>query len=121
LGYGFGYGGPCFPRDNRALALFGRQSGFEVLLSQATDEVNRRHLDFQFEQYLRQYSPSETIVFQSVTYKPGTTILEESQQLALALKLARAGRKVRVADLAPVVTALRELYGDLFEYQIIPG
>jgi UDPglucose 6-dehydrogenase len=121
LGYGFGYGGPCFPRDNRALAMFGRQTGFEVLLSQATDEVNRRHLDFQFEQYLFQYSPSETIVFESVTYKPGTTILEESQQLALALRLAQAGRKVRVRDLKAVITALQTLYNDLFEYESIDG
>ncbi|HEX2899856.1 MAG TPA: nucleotide sugar dehydrogenase, partial [Bacteroidia bacterium] len=117
LGYGFGYGGPCFPRDNRALAMFGRQSGMEVLLSQATDEVNRRHLDFQFEQYCAAFAESETIVFESVTYKPGTTILEESQQLALALRLAQAGRKVRVRDLPVVVAALQTLYGDLFDYE----
>jgi UDPglucose 6-dehydrogenase len=118
LNYGFGYGGPCFPRDNRALALFGKQAGMEVLLSQATDEVNRRHLDFQFQQYCMHHPPEETIVFQSVTYKPGTPILEESQQLALALRLAQAGRKVRIVDMQPVISALQILYGDLFEYQI---
>ena len=119
LRYGFGYGGPCFPRDNRALAEYGRQSGMEVLLSQATDEVNRRHLDFQFEQYCKAYPAEETIVFDTVTYKRGTNILEESQQLALALKLAAAGRRVRVIDSAPVVAALQSLYGDRFEYQVI--
>lgn len=118
LGYGFGYGGPCFPRDNRALARFGHARGFEVLLSEATDEVNRRHLDFQFAHYCQQYPAGETIVFASVTYKPGTTILEESQQLALALRLARAGRRVRVIDSAPVVAELQALYGDLFLYEI---
>ncbi len=121
LGYGFGYGGPCFPRDNRALAMFGKQAGFEVLLSQATDEVNRRHLDFQFEQYCTRYPLSEEIVFESVTYKPGTTILEESQQLALALRLAQAGRKVRVRDLKAVIAALQLLYGDIFAYESIDG
>lgn len=120
LGYGFGYGGPCFPRDNRALAQFGRQVGFEVLLSQATDEVNRRHLDFQVAQYLAAHSPSERIEFTSVTYKPGTTILEESQQLALALRLAEAGRKVHIRDGEPVIQALQILYGDRFTYEIIP-
>lgn len=120
LRYGFGYGGPCFPRDNRALAEYGRLSGMEVLLSQATDEVNRRHLDFQFAQYCAAHGPEETIVFDTVTYKPGTTILEESQQLALALKLTAAGRRVRVVDSAPVVAALQSLYGDRFEYQIHP-
>ncbi len=119
LRYGFGYGGPCFPRDNRALGKFGQLSGMQVLLSEATDEVNRRHLDFQFAQYCAQYGPDQEIVFETVTYKPGTTILEESQQLALALRLAQAGRKVRVRDLAPVVAELRALHGALFAYDII--
>ncbi len=119
LRYGFGYGGPCFPRDNRALGKFGQVSGMQVLLSEATDEVNRRHLDFQFAQYTAQHAIDAVIVFETVTYKPGTTILEESQQLALALRLAQAGRKVLVRDLEPVVSALKTLYGDLFSYEII--
>jgi UDPglucose 6-dehydrogenase len=119
LGYGFGYGGPCFPRDNRALAKFGQATGYEVLLSQATDEVNRRHLDFQFAQYLTQYPESETIVFDTVTYKPGTTILEESQQLALAVRLAEVGRKVLVRDHLAVIAQLKADYGDLFEYETV--
>jgi UDPglucose 6-dehydrogenase len=119
LRYGFGYGGPCFPRDNRALGKFGQESGMQVLLSEATDEINRRHLDFQFGQYCAQFGADEVIVFETVTYKPGTTILEESQQLALALRLAQAGRKVRVRDLKPVIDALRVLYGDLFSYEVI--
>jgi nucleotide sugar dehydrogenase len=119
LGYGFGYGGPCFPRDNRALGKFGEEIGMEVLISKATDEVNRRHLEFQLTQYLAQYPANATIVFDTVTYKPGTTILEESQQLALALRLAQAGRRVRVRDLAPVVSELKAQYGDLFEYEIM--
>jgi UDPglucose 6-dehydrogenase len=119
LRYGFGYGGPCFPRDNRALGKFGQASGMQVLLSEATDEINRRHLDFQFAQYCAQYAADAVIVFETVTYKPGTTILEESQQLALAIRLAQAGRRVRVRDLAPVVAALQALHGDLFEYETI--
>ncbi len=119
LRYGFGYGGPCFPRDNRALGKFGQMSGMDVLLSEATDEVNRRHLDFQFAQYCAQYPAEEIIVFETVTYKPGTTILEESQQLALALMLAQAGRKVHVRDLAPVVAELQAQYGSLFIYETI--
>lgn len=117
LGYGFGYGGPCFPRDNRALGKFGELIGYDMLISRATDEVNRRHLDFQVDQYLQQYRPEETIVFETVTYKPGTTILEESQQLALAERLARAGRKVLVRDHPAVVSELKHRFGSLFAYE----
>ncbi len=116
LNYGFGYGGPCFPRDNRALGKFGKDVGMEILLSGATDEVNRRHLDFQFEQYLQQYPEDQQIVFQTVTYKPGTVILEESQQLELAVRLAKAGRKVLVVDLPAVIEELQGKYGNLFQY-----
>lgn len=117
LRYGFGYGGPCFPRDNRALGIYGDQQGYPVKISEATDAVNQQHLEFQFQQYLSLYGPEQEILFDQVTYKPGTTILEESQQLALAVKLAQAGRKVRVREQAAVVEELKRLYGDLFQYQ----
>lgn len=120
LGYGFGYGGPCFPRDNRALAAFGAAQGFEILLSQATDEVNRRHLYTMLERWLETYPPHSPIRFEQVTYKPGTVILEESQQLALAVLLAENGRKVIVHEHPEVVRQVQARYGSLFDYEIRP-
>ena len=121
LGYGFGYGGPCFPRDNRALGKYARDNGYELLISQATDEVNRRHLDFQTQEWLASYPASEAIFFDTVTYKPGSILLEESQQLALAVKLARAGRKVVIKERPIVIAELKAEYGDLFEYVVAEG
>ncbi len=118
LQYGFGFGGPCFPRDNRALNLFARQSGFNLLISEATDNVNMQHLNFQFEHYMGTYKENETIVFEEVVYKKGTVILEESQQLALALKLAHAGRKVLVREKETVIEELKKNYGSLFSYEL---
>ena len=117
LNYGFGFGGPCFPRDNRALGVFANDQGYELLISGATDEVNKRHLDFQFELWQQQYHEDETIVFDHVSYKKGSVILEESQQLALAVKLARAGRKVLVKDHPAVIRELKSQYGTLFQYE----
>jgi len=117
LRYGYGYGGPCFPRDNRALALYGEQQGYELLISKATDQVNQRHLDFQVEETLAQHPENEVIELHQVTYKPGTTILEESQQLALAVRLAEVGRRVRIIEHPVVVADLKSRFGDLFEYQ----
>jgi nucleotide sugar dehydrogenase len=112
LRYGFGFGGPCFPRDNRALGKFGDDIGYELLLSKATDEVNRRHLEFQFERYA--HVSDETIVFDTVTYKKDSNILEDSQQLALALRLARAGRKVVVRERPSVLRILESSFPGLF-------
>ncbi len=116
LQYGFGYGGPCFPRDNRALLYFAKQQGYELLLSTATDEVNRRHLHFQAEQYMKKYKVGESIHFYRVTYKPNTIIIEESQPLALAVKLAGAGRKIIIHEREEVILQLRAEFGERFEY-----
>ena len=40
---GFGFGGPCFPRDNRALAGFAASVGVEAMVSHVTDKYNGYH------------------------------------------------------------------------------
>jgi UDPglucose 6-dehydrogenase len=117
LRYGFGYGGPCFPRDNRALNFFARQHACDLLQAGATDEMNRRHLAFQVCDYLATYREDEPIHFHSVTYKPGTEMLDESQPLALAVLLAEAGRKVVIHETPAVMDKLRRQFGELFEYR----
>ncbi|HEY0679718.1 MAG TPA: hypothetical protein VGD17_15645, partial [Chitinophagaceae bacterium] len=116
LRYGYGFGGPCFPRDNRALDYFGKQHQYDLLLSKATDECNRLHLEFQFQQYMRANVNGNPIHFYSLTYKAGTTILEESQQLALAVKLAEAGKKVIIHESDEVIKEVQSRYGNIFEY-----
>lgn len=119
LKYGFGFGGPCFPRDNRALGKFADNHAYELLISKATDEVNRRHLDFQIQDYLQRYDEDETIVFDHVSYKKGSVLIEESQQLALAAALAQAGRKVLVKDKKAVIEQVEKLYTGLFDYLMV--
>lgn len=121
LRYGFSYGGPCFPRDNRALNLFARRNDCELLQAEATDEMNRRHAAFQVGHYLRAHAEAEAIHFHSVTYKPGTEILDESAPLALAVQLARAGRRVVVHESPAVLARLRDEFGALFEYHARPA
>jgi UDP-glucose 6-dehydrogenase len=52
-----------------------------------------------------------------VSYKKGTSILEESQQLALAIMLARAGRKVIVFEEEMVTRKLEQSYPGLFSFE----
>lgn len=114
LGYGFGFGGPCFPRDNRALNLYARQSSHELLISAATDEINKQHLEFQFQQYLQKFLPNDVIMFDYITYKKDSILLDESQQLALAVKLAKAGRSVKIIERKEIIAVLSNDYPDLF-------
>tara|TARA_R110002012_G_scaffold118211_1_gene266364 strand:+ start:6511 stop:7611 length:1101 start_codon:yes stop_codon:yes gene_type:complete len=117
LGYGFGYGGPCFPRDNRALAIYAKDIGIEALISLASDESNSKHLDYQIREYVENNDQNTEVVFDYVTYKPESTLLVESQQLAYAAGIAKEGFRVKIRERAEVIEQLKEKFGNLFEYE----
>jgi len=95
LGYGFGYGGPCLPRDNRAFAHFAQSVGLDYNLGYVTDEINNQHAKFLLDFFLK-INPNKPFYFDSVTYKKGTDILTESQQMRLALDLLSEDRVVYI-------------------------
>jgi nucleotide sugar dehydrogenase len=96
---GFGFGGPCFPRDNRALAKCGEEVGIDAIISKATDEMNEKHLQYQIEDFTKNNpDKSKTIKIDFVTYKKDSILLEESQQLKYALKLKELGYNVEILD-----------------------
>jgi len=116
--YGFGYGGPCFPRDTRALVYYGNQIGIDPIIVRSVMETNKKHLDFQVEKFLEDKDKSESMVFDSITYKKGTIIIEESQQLLFAVKIAEKGYKVIIREDIRVIDQVKEIYGDIFDYEI---
>jgi nucleotide sugar dehydrogenase len=117
LGYGYGYGGPCFPRDNRALGIYAQDIDMAADISLATDKINEKHLIFQVSEFISNHSSAEPVFFESITYKPGTTIIEESQQLAFAVEVAKAGYDVMIIEHRDTISQVRDLYGDLFTYE----
>jgi nucleotide sugar dehydrogenase len=117
LGYGYGYGGPCFPRDNRALALFAEDNNIEALISVASDKSNAHHLDFQIKNFLKTHNLEDKVEFDFVTYKKESTLLTESQQLAFAVGIAKGGCKVKIKERKEVIKELKKRYNDLFTYE----
>lgn len=117
LAYGYGYGGPCFPRDNRALALFAGDVDVDALISKASDESNKQHLEYQVELFQIENDIKHPVEFDFVTYKPESTILEESQQLLFAKELAMVGYKVIIKERQSVISEVKAKYGDIFEYR----
>jgi nucleotide sugar dehydrogenase len=96
---GFGFGGPCFPRDNRALAKCGEELGIDAVISKATDEMNEKHLQYQIEDFVKNNPDKDQVVdIDYVTYKKESTMLEESQQLKYAVKLKELGYKIQLLD-----------------------
>ncbi len=116
--YGFGYGGPCFPRDNRAIIKFMKSKKIIPLLPDATQKYNKLHLNYQIKKFVEKNpDKSKPIKISGVTYKAGVDILEESQQLKFALKLVAKGYKVIIEDLSSVCKQVRKLHGDKFVYR----
>jgi UDPglucose 6-dehydrogenase len=119
LRYGFGYGGPCLPRDNRALGKAANEVGLELPISAATDRSNSLHRNFQQESFQKQNSKENQIVFTGLSYKPGSDIIEESQRLELAVDLAHKGYSILLKDRAEVICQIQEIHQDLFMYEVL--
>lgn len=116
---GYGFGGPCFPRDNRALAGYAESIGIKPLISVATDEYNVVHTQRMIDSKLAENL--EAYTFSDVAYKPKcpVPIVEESQKLAVAAGVARAGKPVTIVDRDFIITAVRMEYGNLFNYEVV--
>ena len=108
--YGFGFGGPCLPRDNRALGHYANELGMKLNLPLTVDEFNNEHADF-IKNFFMKQNPDKTIPFvmNYITYKKGTDILEESQQFKLCLDLLEEGYYVNVIEIDAVIKQLSDL------------
>lgn len=104
------YGGPCFPRDNAALAALARSLGTTADIAEATDAINRRQVAELAGRVLERASGGRIAVL-GLSYKPGTHVAEESFGVALSKHLHEAGSAVSVWDPAAMATAGAELAG----------
>jgi UDPglucose 6-dehydrogenase len=92
------YGGPCFPRDNRALAALAARAGASSGLAEATDAFNRAQIKLLADMVKAHVGDDGVIGILGITYKPDTDVVEEAFGLLLAQELATAGLRVTVFD-----------------------
>ena len=122
--YGFGYGGPCLPRDNRAFAHYAQRVGLDFPLGTIVDQFNRDHTRFMVDHYVGMNPDHRPFFMPSISYKPNTDIYEESQQLALCESLLQQGYQVIVnpCDKMPadLRDSLQKKYGDRISFQSQP-
>jgi UDPglucose 6-dehydrogenase len=105
------YGGPCFPRDNKAFGVFARDLGAEPLLAEATDAVNIAQTDRLARVVQSRLEAGNAVGILGLAYKPNTGVIEESPGLVLAKLLANAGYEVRVYDPVATEAGVRALGG----------
>ena len=107
------YGGPCFPRDNRALAALAARAGAPSGLAEATDAFNRAQIKLLAEKVKAQVGGDGVIGILGITYKPDTDVVEEAFGLLLAQELAQEGLQVSVFDPAADMRAALDGYSSV--------
>jgi UDPglucose 6-dehydrogenase len=118
IGYGFlyagvGYGGSCFPKDVSALTRTAVKSGYQPVLLQAVEEVNRRQKSSLFQKIHGHFAGrlrGLTFALWGLAFKPNTDDMREAPSRVLMEALWEAGAQVRAYDPAAMSEAMR-LYG----------
>jgi len=95
---GLGFGGPCFPRDNKALNAFSETVGVDALIARSTDESNRSQTQRLAIKLAANLPPGGTVAILGAAYKPHSHVVEESHSIKLALALANAGVRGTMYD-----------------------
>lgn len=89
-------GGPCLPRDNRALAAYAAQHAVAMPIAEATmavsQETTRRIGDLLLARH------PKTVAILGLTYKTNTPVVEESQALDLLDRLSATGASLLAHD-----------------------
>jgi UDPglucose 6-dehydrogenase len=114
---GYGFGGPCFTRDNKAFVEYVSSIGLNPLFFVTTDLVNQEHSKFMAEQFIENHL--ETYVFEDLSYKENSPvkIIESSQKLNVARMIAESGKTVILKDEESILKEIESIYGQLFKYQ----
>jgi nucleotide sugar dehydrogenase len=116
---GYSFGGPCFPRDTKALAQFIDQSNINNELLLATSKYNKLHSEFLTQKLLKE--DKEEYIIENVCYKENSKIpiIEESPKLIIAKNLVELGKSVTIKDELQLINEVKKVYGNIFQYIVI--
>jgi UDPglucose 6-dehydrogenase len=98
LSAGTGYGGPCFPRDNRAFSTYAKSVGVSAELALATDEINVRQNTRIMKLLESKFPVGGNILVAGLSYKPDTDVVEESPALDFIERASKKGYKIIAVD-----------------------
>jgi len=112
---GLGFGGPCFPRDNRALLSLARALGVPFHLAEATDATNLDPARSVVQRIAATVAAGAQVGVLGLSYKPDTPVVEHSQGVFIARELADRGFRVTAYD-PLAIDAARPLLEDRVKF-----
>lgn len=92
------YGGPCFPRDNRAFTALTRSIGVDAQLAEATDRDNRAGISALADVAMSRLPAGGRVGVLGLAYKPGTNVVDDAAGIMLARELDARRSDVVVHD-----------------------
>ncbi len=98
---GAGYGGSCFPKDVRALAISAGKVGYDAALLTAVEDVNNRQKHRLFEKISQHFDGNldgRTVALWGLSFKPRTDDMREAPSRVLMEALWESGARVRAYD-----------------------
>ena len=111
---GLGFGGPCFPRDTKALSALAQVNNWNSEIAIAVDETNQRQPQLMAKRIFSRYKNLKAVGVYGLAYKKGASITEESQAIMFANEMAKFGLQVVAYD--PLITARPEGLNEAINY-----
>ena len=109
---GLSYGGPCFPRDNRAFAKSAEKFGCTTPLAVKTDQINDYHRNERIPNMLlalMKEQKTKKLSILGLTYKIDTQIVEESAAISIINALLKEDIQLSVYDPAGMEESKKEI------------
>lgn len=111
---GLGFGGPCFPRDNRALVYTASKYNVVLPIAEATDRINNSQKTRIAELILSFLPAGGKVSVLGLSYKPYTDVIEESHSIEIVKVLIKKGVEVIVFDPEAMENAKKVLGDKVF-------
>lgn len=115
---GLGYGGSCFPKDVRALIKTANEAGYDLEVSKAVDNINKKQRERFFNKIYKYYNgelEDKKFAVWGLSFKPNTDDIREAPSLYVIDKLLSKGSSVTAHDPASIGN-VKELLGDKISY-----
>lgn len=97
---GPGFGGSCFPKDTRALAEIGKESGARTSLIETVIKVNETRKINMVKKIKKaiNFIENKTIAVLGITFKPNTDDMRESPSLVIVPELLKVAKNINIYD-----------------------
>jgi GDP-mannose 6-dehydrogenase len=95
---GGAFGGPCLPKDVRALSAYVDEVGIAAPVLRHILKSNEAHTEFLIAEIERRVAPRSRILLMGLSFKPGSGELRESPLVTLAQTLRDRGHDLAVYD-----------------------